>query len=44
MSSILSLELIFALVMYGAGAITGFWIRGKFQRNSPPAAANKNQK
>ena len=30
MSSILSLELIFALVMYGAGIITGIWLKGKF--------------
>lgn len=31
MSSLLSLELIFALVMLGAGAIIGFWVRGKFK-------------
>lgn len=28
MTSILSLELIFALVMFGAGSITGFWFKG----------------
>lgn len=32
MSSILSLELIFALVMYGAGIITGTWLVNKFQK------------
>lgn len=32
MSSILSLELIFALVMYGAGIITGVWFAAKFKR------------
>jgi|LauGreDrversion4_2_1035121.scaffolds.fasta_scaffold20949_6 predicted MFS family arabinose efflux permease len=35
MSSILSLELIFALVMYGAGIITGAWIVGKLRRQNP---------
>lgn len=34
MSSILSLELIFALVMYGAGIITGFWLASKFRKTS----------
>lgn len=33
MSSILSLELIFALVMYGAGIITGVWLSSKLNRN-----------
>lgn len=32
MTSILSLELIFALVMYGAGIITGVWLKGKFSK------------
>jgi hypothetical protein len=41
MSSILSLELIFALVMYGAGIITGLWIANKFRRQ-PPMTTNKN--
>jgi len=31
MTSILSLELIFALVMFGAGAIVGAWVMGKFK-------------
>lgn len=31
MTSILSLELIFALVMFGSGAIFGIWIRNRFK-------------
>lgn len=31
MTSILSLELIFAIVMYLAGAISGFWLCSKFK-------------
>ena len=31
MNSIISLELLFALVMYTAGVITGFWLKGKFK-------------
>jgi hypothetical protein len=31
MTSILSLELIFALVMFSSGVITGIWVRGKFK-------------
>lgn len=32
MTSILSLELIFAFVMFGAGAIAGAWLMNKFKR------------
>lgn len=40
MSSILSLELIFALVMYGAGIITGIWVNSKFKN---PFKQSKNE-